>query len=87
MGPVQLFTVHSIMLGDIVSLIYALTMKKHEETCLYMYVYLKILAFTWKINLDINLSLCMIDFEFANMNSIQLLLPNSQAKGCLFHVF
>ena len=86
MAPVQLFSVHSVPLGYIVSLIYALTMKKHEETCIYMYVYLKILAFTWKRNLYINLSLCMIDFEFANMNSIQLLLPNSQVKGCLFHI-
>lgn len=74
------------MLGYTVSLIYALTMKKHEDTCIYMYVFLKILAFTWKRNLDINPSLCMIDFEVANVNSIQLFLPNSQVKGCLFHV-
>ena len=35
--------------------------------------------------LDINPSLCMVDFETANMTVIWLFLPNAQVQGCLFH--
>ena len=71
------------LLGYTTWLIYALTMKRQEET--YRYIYEKVPEFAQERNLDINLSLCVVDFKIANMNVIQLLLPNAQVKGCLFH--
>ena len=48
-------------------LIYTLTMKRLEDTCSYIQ--------TWEWNLYINSLLYMTDFEIANVNAIQLLLP------------
>lgn len=59
-------------------------MKKREKTQTYIYIYEKVLAFAHERDLNINPSSCMTDFEIANMNAIQLLLPNAQIKGCLF---
>ena len=84
---IQLPTVHGVVLGYTMSLIYALKMKKQEDAYIhtYIHIYMKVLTFAWKRNLNINLSLCMMDFKVANMNAIQLFLPNAQVKGYLFH--
>ena len=64
----------------------------HIYVCMYVYAYIyiyvyayeKVLAFALEKDLDINPSLCIMDFQIACMNVIQLLLPNIQVKGCLF---
>ncbi|KHJ40540.1 hypothetical protein D918_09430 [Trichuris suis] len=80
----QLFTVHGVVLGYPVPLVYALTMRKREQT--YRYVYQRIIDYGEERNWNINPSLCMMDFELANMNAIRSLLPNAEIKGCLFHI-
>lgn len=54
-------------------LIYTLTMKRLEDT--WSYIQKKVLAFAWERNLYINSLLYMTDFQIANVNAIQLLLP------------
>ncbi|KFD49637.1 hypothetical protein M514_09469 [Trichuris suis] len=79
----QLFTVHGLVSGYPVPLVYALTTRKREET--YRSIYKTIIGFAQEKNCSINPSLCMMDFEMANMNAIRSVLPNAQIKGCLFH--
>ena len=45
----------------------------------------KVFAFAQERSLDINPSLCMMDFKVANMNAIWLLPRNAQGNGCLFY--
>lgn len=73
----QLFTLHGVVLGYTMPLIQTLTMKRQEDTG-------KVLAFIQERNVDINTSLCLMNFEIVNMNAIQRLLPNAQIKGACF---
>ncbi|KHJ40130.1 hypothetical protein D918_09827 [Trichuris suis] len=79
----RLFTVHGVVLGYPVPLVYALTTRKREQT--YRYVYQRIIDYAEERNWSINPSLCMMDFELANMNAIRSLLLNAENKDCLFH--
>lgn len=65
----------SVVLGYTTPLIYALTMKRHNDTALFLGgggeidLYIYILAFAQERNV-INHSLCMTDFKIANINVI-----------------
>ncbi|KFD59233.1 hypothetical protein M514_28588, partial [Trichuris suis] len=76
----QLFTVHGVVLGYPVPLVYALTTRKREQT--HRYVHQRIIDYAEERNWSINPSLCMMDVELANMNAIRSLLPNAEIKGC-----
>lgn len=65
----QLFTVHGVALGYTMPLIHAITEKTRSH--------LHIFAQEWN---HINPSLCMLDFEIANMNAVWL-LPNAGTEN------
>lgn len=61
---------HNAVLGYTMPLIYVLTMKRQEVTQMRVCVREKVVAFAQERNLDINPSLCMMDFKISNMNAV-----------------
>ncbi|CDW58273.1 FLYWCH and MULE domain containing protein [Trichuris trichiura] len=78
----ELFIVYGVLRDCPIPLLYAITTAKREDG--YKYVYGKILGLAREKKLKVQPSLCMMDFQPANMNAIQEIFPKVWIKGCLF---
>ena len=87
-SSLELFTMHSVVLYYLISVIYMLTIQRWEDTdCL---IYLPIYVTKYVHLCGKEISILIIHYawwnsELINMNVIQLLLSNTQVKECLFH--
>lgn len=79
----QLYTFHTEVFGHVFPAVYALTMRKDEATYNTMLTHLK--QHASEMNWNFSPSYFMLDFEMAAFNAVKRVLPNSIAKGCLFH--
>ncbi|KHJ48013.1 FLYWCH zinc finger domain protein [Trichuris suis] len=78
----ELFILFGVVFGCPVPLVYALTKTKREDA--YKHIYERVVEFAREKNLKIRPSLCMMDFQLANVNAIREVFPNARIRGCLF---
>lgn len=76
----QLYTIHSIIDTDVVPLVYVLLPDKTEDTYCRMFTALN------SIKSNLKPKLFMLDFEKAAMNAVVHVYPDTQVKGCFFHL-
>lgn len=76
----QLFTVHALVNGRTVTCIYALLQNKTQDT------YTKLFNILTTLNANLKPTSVMIDFEMAVINSLEIVFPESEVKGCFFHL-
>ena len=75
----QVYTIHALVNGRVLPCLFALLPNKNQQT--YQIFFREISNLVPGIPQDI-----LFDFERAAMNTMQLLLPNVEIKGCFFHL-
>ena len=75
----QLYTVNSIINGEVLPLVYILMANKTEESYKKLFLKLKSLEPTLSPNT------IMTDFERAAINAFRTVFPNSDVRSCFFH--
>lgn len=76
----QMFTIHSLVDGKAVPLIYALLCNKAEQT------YVRVFRKLKEIEPLLEPATVMSDFESASLNAIREVFPSSELVGCFFHL-
>lgn len=75
----QLYTIHGIVSGGILPLVYVLMAKKTQES------YNRVLLQLKSMEPSLSPSAIMTDFERASINAFRRVFPNSDQRGCFFH--
>lgn len=76
----QMYTIHSLIDGKAIPLIYALICNKQEVT------YRRVFSKLKEIDPLLEPESVLADFESASMNAIREVFPNSRIVGCFFHL-
>ena len=79
----QLYTIHGLWHGQMIPLVYVLLPNKTRETYTRMFRLLQDALIARNIIWSPNSF--QIDFELAVIRAIEMLFPNAQIRGCLFH--
>ncbi|XP_057321233.1 uncharacterized protein LOC130665011 [Microplitis mediator] len=75
----QIYTIHGLINGDVVPLVYVLTTKKTTKTYVAIFEELK------RLRPDIKPIIINADFEMAFHKAVKGVYPDAIVKGCLFH--
>ncbi|QQP58582.1 Uncharacterized protein FKW44_003950 [Caligus rogercresseyi] len=75
----QLYTLHGVILDNVVPLVFVLMASKSEQCYKKLFLKLK------ELNNSLNPSTIMTDFEKASINAFTTSFPTTEQKGCFFH--
>lgn len=76
----QLFTVHALIDGKAVPMVYALLTNKRQDT------YRKLFQAMKNLQPLLNPQSVLVDFELASINAVKLVFPETTIVGCSFHL-
>ena len=79
----QIFSIHIIKFGQTFPMVYALLPNKQRHT--YNKAFLMLKEAAQNLDLELNPSTVMSDFELALIQAVELHFPNAQHRGCYYH--
>jgi len=77
---VQLYTVHALVNRRTIPCVYALLQNKTQAT------YLELFEKLTTLNANLKPASIMVDFEMAVITTLERVFPDSEIKGCFFHL-